>query len=193
MSSKLYSAKIEIKNAIEVLSDTKSYSQSFFNNTRIEPAKKEIKEEQIMPEPFVPPEFVSDTPKREFVPDTFSVTNSRRISPEEFKRWSSIRPNNSVSGSVFIPAQPTGESIQNKLPPYPEKAQQLGQEGLVILTIEILKDGTAGKIEIITSSGYPLLDESALKTVLNWKFVPAKVNGRAVTSTITIPIRFRLE
>lgn len=192
-SAKLYSAKVDIKNSINGLLATPSTFQPIFNNTRIESMKKDEDREQTIQESFVMPEVTAEVQVKKPVPDSFSATTSRRISPEEYKRWSKLSPNGEMVGNAFIPAQPTGEGIQNKLPVYPEQAREHGHEGLVVLTVEILRDGTVSKIEIISSSGYPLLDESAVKTVRDWKFKPATVRGHAIKSTIKIPIRFRLE
>jgi len=80
----------------------------------------------------------------------------------------------------------------NKLPPYPRLARQLGQEGLVILSVEIDEKGLARNVKIAKSSGYKLLDEAAVKTVQGWIFIPATKKGRPVPSNVEMPIRFKL-
>ena len=55
--------------------------------------------------------------------------------------------------------------FRNPAPPYPWAARRLGQEGGVLLRIAISKMGQPTRVEIQRSSGYPLLDESALTTV----------------------------
>ena len=46
---------------------------------------------------------------------------------------------------------------------------------------------------MIRSSGFAPLDESAVTTVRErWRFVPARRDGVAVESRVTVPIRFRL-
>jgi len=80
----------------------------------------------------------------------------------------------------------------NKLPPYPRLARQLGQEGLVILSVEIDEKGLARDVKIAKSSGYKLLDEAAVKTVQGWIFIPATKKGRPVSSNVEMPIRFKL-
>ncbi|MEW6026055.1 MAG: TonB family protein [Planctomycetota bacterium] len=80
----------------------------------------------------------------------------------------------------------------NKLPPYPRLARQLGQEGLVLLSVEIDENGRAREVRVARSSGYKLLDDAAVKTVRGWIFIPATKNGKPVTSKVEIPIRFKL-
>lgn len=80
----------------------------------------------------------------------------------------------------------------NPLPVYPPLARQLGQEGRVVLQVEVNENGSALSVSIIKSSGFKLLDEEALKTVKNWLFIPATKNSKPVPGTIKIPINFKL-
>lgn len=77
---------------------------------------------------------------------------------------------------------------------YPEQARRDGLEGIVLLSVEILTNGQAGSISIAGSSGQQLLDEAAIHSLRQWRFVPAKdsVSGLAVECTITIPLAFKL-
>jgi len=81
----------------------------------------------------------------------------------------------------------------NPKPPYPDVARRRGQEGVVILSVLVLKDGSVGKIRVARSSGYDLLDSAALETVARWRFVPAKVGDEPVDMEVQVPIRFKLE
>ncbi len=80
----------------------------------------------------------------------------------------------------------------NPKPDYPRIAKRRGYEGLVVLNVFVLESGNVGKIEIRKSSGYGVLDDSALDAVRNWVFIPGKKNGRAMSSWVVVPIRFDL-
>src|SRR5437879_3483898 len=81
----------------------------------------------------------------------------------------------------------------NPLPPYPLVARRLGKEGVVLLEVLVAPDGRAADVRMIRSSGFAPLDESAMTTVRErWRFVPARRDGVAVESRVTVPIRFRL-
>ena len=69
----------------------------------------------------------------------------------------------------------------------------MGEEGKVILRVQVTPQGSASEVEIRTSSGSPRLDEAAQKTVRNWKFIPAKQGDTAVQSWVLVPIIFKLE
>jgi len=83
--------------------------------------------------------------------------------------------------------------FQNQPPEYPQLAKQMHQEGLVILRVEIDQKGMPVKVEVEQSSGYQLLDRAALKAVRHWRFQPERIGNLPVKSSVTIPVRFRLE
>lgn len=59
-------------------------------------------------------------------------------------------------------------------PTYPEQARLQGWQGKVNIRVEVLSDGLPGDITVKKSSGYPLLDDAAVKAIKRWRFVPAK-------------------
>lgn len=83
--------------------------------------------------------------------------------------------------------------LKNPAPPYPPLSRRMGEEGKVILRVSVNPQGGADSVEIKTSSGSQRLDESAQKTVRNWKFIPAKRGETAVQSWVLVPIIFKLE
>lgn len=81
----------------------------------------------------------------------------------------------------------------NPKPPYPKSARRRGQEGTVLLRVLVLEDGKVGEIEIAGPSGYTVLDESALKAVKDWVFIPGKRAGKDTSSWVEVPIKFQLD
>ena len=82
---------------------------------------------------------------------------------------------------------------ENPRPDYPELARVRGYEGTVLLAAEILADGRVGNIRISKSSGYDILDESAIRNVKTWKFEPAKKFGKPHKDWVEVPYKFLLE
>jgi len=80
----------------------------------------------------------------------------------------------------------------NPKPDYPRIAKRHGYEGLVVLNVFVMESGNVGKVELKQSSGYDVLDNSALDAVRKWIFIPGKKNGRAIPSWVVVPIRFDL-
>ena len=82
----------------------------------------------------------------------------------------------------------------NPKPRYPRIARRLGAQGVVTLRVFVLKDGSVGQAAVLRSSGFRMLDNSALRTVRSaWRFLPALHKGLAVDSWVEIPIKFVLE
>lgn len=83
--------------------------------------------------------------------------------------------------------------LNNPRPPYPPLSKRLGEQGRVVLRVRIETDGSASQAEIQRSSGFDRLDQTALQTVLRWRFVPGKRNGVPEAMWFNIPINFVLE
>lgn len=81
---------------------------------------------------------------------------------------------------------------ENMPPVYPEIARVRGYEGVVLVAAEILPNGRVGNMKIRKSSGYTVLDQSALEGVKPWKFEPAKKSGKPFTIWVEVPIKFVL-
>lgn len=82
--------------------------------------------------------------------------------------------------------------LRNPLPSYPRVAREHGWEGTTLLQVEVLDDGSRGRIEILNSSGHQVLDEAAVETVRRWKFLPARSGNVPIRSIVAIPIRFQI-
>ena len=82
---------------------------------------------------------------------------------------------------------------ENPKPTYPQEAREKGHQGEVVLRVEVLINGQVGQIEIKKSSGYELLDHSALTTVKQWRFIPAKKGEASIPLWVNIPIKFQLQ
>jgi protein TonB len=99
------------------------------------------------------------------------------------------KPSNSVA---LVPAHDAAY-LNNPRPAYPSMSRRLGEEGRVMLEVQVQADGTPSKVALQRSSGFPRLDEAALEAVKRWRFVPAKRGGEAVAASVIIPMPFILE
>ena len=81
---------------------------------------------------------------------------------------------------------------ENTPPVYPEIARVRGYEGIVLVSAEVLPSGRVGELKVRKSSGYAILDQSAIKAVKPWKFEPARKSGNPFTAWVELPIKFIL-
>jgi protein TonB len=82
--------------------------------------------------------------------------------------------------------------LDNPPPAYPMTSRRAGEQGRVVLRVLVGPGGTAEEVQVLTSSGFPRLDEAARDAVRRWKFVPAKRGNEPVQAWVRIPIPFVL-
>ena len=103
---------------------------------------------------------------------------------------SSVMSGSPLSGEVSLAIPRYRE---NTHPAYPLIARIRGHEGIVILSVEIFTDGSVGSLKIKKSSGYTVLDKSALEAVKTWKFEPGRKTGKPVIMWVDVPVKFVLK
>jgi protein TonB len=84
-------------------------------------------------------------------------------------------------------------SASNQKPNYPNMSKRLGEQGTVVLRVLVKADGSAGEVEVKSSSSYPRLDQAAIDAVKTWRFNPAKIDGKAIDEWYQVPIPFKLQ
>jgi len=76
---------------------------------------------------------------------------------------------------------------------YPPEAARRHQQGTVVLMLYINGSGTLDKVEIVKSSGFPLLDAAAIREMKLSKFEPAMDGAIPVRSRAQASVTYRLE
>jgi protein TonB len=92
-----------------------------------------------------------------------------------------------VEGDVLPPRK-----IYAPQPPYPDVAKRVRREGTVVLELLIERDGTISSIRPTTEIGFGL-EESAVRTVSQWKLEPALLRGKPVPVLYRLHVRFELD
>lgn len=91
-----------------------------------------------------------------------------------------------VGGGVSAPLP-----IYKPEPEYSPEARQAKLQGTVILSLIVGSDGTARGIRVARSLGLGL-DEKAIEAVRQWRFDPAKKDGKPVPVAVDVEVSFRL-
>ena len=100
-------------------------------------------------------------------------------------------PPKPVQGRIRQGGNVTAASLINRVQPvYPPLARQTRISGTVRLHAIIGKNGGVEQLEVI--SGHPLLVQSALDAVRQWRYRPTQLNGEAVEVDTTIDVIFSL-
>jgi protein TonB len=103
-----------------------------------------------------------------------------------------------LSAKVTLPEPPArlsqgvsgGQLLSSILPEYPAAARRLRLEGEVVLLATVMEDGTVGDIKVV--KGSPLLAQSAVDAVKNWRYQPYQLNGQPVKNDTKIVVDFTL-
>ena len=93
---------------------------------------------------------------------------------------------------IVLPSS-DADYLSNPKPPYPPMSKRLGEQGKAIIRVLIGADGLPQKAELRQTSGFERLDQSALATVMKWRYVPGKRDGVAEAMWFSVPISFVLE
>lgn len=84
------------------------------------------------------------------------------------------------------------EPVARVQPKYPPKAYRNGEEGSVLVRADVDANGMPVNVAVVNRSGSRDLDNAALAAVRQWHFSPAMQNGKAVASTVEVPVDFKL-
>jgi len=113
-----------------------------------------------------------------------------------------VPENEPVESTDVLASQETQEEIelpqfqadylQNPPPVYPRLSQRLKEHGEVLLRVRVGVDGEPLEISLQQSSGHARLDQAAQKAVSQWRFEPAKSNGKPVIAWVVVPFEFAL-
>ncbi len=76
---------------------------------------------------------------------------------------------------------------------YPLEARNKGWEGTVKLEASLNKKGRIESIKLLQSSGYKILDDTAIRMVKKWRYKPVVKDGVPMDWTLRITIPFKLE
>jgi TonB family protein len=75
---------------------------------------------------------------------------------------------------------------------YPAQSQDAGEQGSVVLSVNVARDGMPMHIRVAQSSGFADLDAAAIETALNWHYVPATHDGEPHPQEIDVRVVYQL-
>lgn len=140
---------------------------------------------EATPPPFVPPPDIAiDLPVE--TSTTTAISNVTTVKP--VAKPPPPPPSDVIVGPRSNPKRPVSE------PDYPPMSKRLGEEGTVVLELYVLEDGRVGEAKVKTSSGFPRLDEAALKHVKRaWRLMPGTKNGKPEPMWYAFKVTFKIE
>jgi protein TonB len=166
-----------------------------------EPVVERIKNAVPLPEPVV--QRPKPKPEQEATPQPH-VSEASAITAQSETQISSAshQPNNKGAGTGRASADDVANDeilvstprfrVTPRPPVYPNRARDLGQEGVAMVRVKLDDEGNAAEVIILESSGYALLDHAAIRAARGWQFEPERRGGRPVIAWVHIPVHFAL-
>jgi protein TonB len=138
------------------------------------------------PPPFVPPpEVAIELPAEQAPTNAIQQTTSQRP----------VAPPPPVAAPAAVARIAPRSDPRRPLtqPEYPPASRRAGEVGTVILEVLVLENGRVGDARVKQSSGYPRLDEAAVREVKrSWRLVPGTENGKPVQMWGQFAVTFKL-
>lgn len=95
-----------------------------------------------------------------------------------------------LTGRPGVPAGIKGGKLPR--PVYPDVSRRRGEQGTVVVEVDVRADGRVDAVRVVNDAGYPRLAEAAVAAMRGAEFTPATEDGRPVPCTVPIPFRFML-
>jgi periplasmic protein TonB len=148
-----------------------------------------IQEKAVETQPIKP--VATITPSHQSTP--MPIPQNVQSAPSTRSEIPKVAPAAKSVEAPITPAVFNAAYLNNPKPLYPKISKRLGEEGIVLLKVRVLADGTAGSVSLLKSSDFDRLDQSALEAVKQWKFVAAKQGDKNIESWVSVPIAFKLD
>ena len=97
------------------------------------------------------------------------------------------------AGPVLLTSDLALACPQRVAPEYPLKARRQGEQGKVLLRVELDENGRVASARVQETSGYKRLDDAGLEAIKQWQCNAPLRNGVAVRAIALQPFNFILE
>ena len=103
------------------------------------------------------------------------------------------RPAQMQTGPVTLTSELAVSCPELNAPDYPPISRRMGEEGKLVLRVELDESGRVDNAEVINSSGYSRLDEAAMTAVKSWQCKPPLRDGEPARAIALQPFNFVLQ
>ena len=193
VSAELDLSSVELSFA-EEKAETAQVAPAFSSAPRHEarPPKPPERPPEIRPARRLQPEpaaYRFPEPKEERPRPIATTRDIRRSDVESEVPEARLQASSLAQARVDAPPKPK-RAIK---PEYPKGARQRGEQGDVVLEIEVGADGSCAAADVVASSGFAELDAAAVAAVRKARFVPGRSGSAAVSSSVGLKLSFRLK
>jgi protein TonB len=131
--------------------------------------------------PFIPPIVLDEPPPTDGPPGGSGPTGSTDGDARQV-----------IRDPIVVP--PDEDATHHlSAPDYPAAEIRANHAGTVIVRVQVLENGRIGDVELVQSSGFSRLDESALREAKRWRMRAGMRDGVPVVMWKEVPITFQLK
>lgn len=140
---------------------------------------------EVTPPPFVPPPDIAiDLPAESAPTSAITATTQKPVAKPPPPPAAVVRVPPKVNPRRPMP-------ITND--DYPPQSRRLGEEGVTQVRLYVLADGSIGDVQVVKSSGFPRLDEQAVKKLKRWRVNPGTEDGKPVPMWMELNVKWQIE
>ncbi len=167
---------------------------TLFINFITAPKPKEEFKTELQP---AKPKLEKKPQSRQLVAETPILSETEPVAPPpprepEAAKVAVAPPAQMPQGPVTLSAELSVVCPELSAPSYPPLSRRLGEEGKLMLRVELDEGGHISVAQVINSSGFKRLDDAALAAVKTWRCNPPRRNGQPVRAIALQPFNFVL-
>jgi len=160
---------------------------------KTEPVKKpptpvKVKEKQITAKTATAVQKTVQQPQ-----ERVSEPKNEKTADSEPPVVAAARPTQMPAGPVTLSSELSVSCPKLEAPVYPAISRRMGEEGKLVLRVELNEKGYVDNAKVINSSGYERLDNAALTAVKGWHCNPAQRDGQPARAIALQPFNFVLQ
>lgn len=143
----------------------------------------------------IQPKVVEQVRPQQIVAQAPAINTTDLVAPppKPVLAVSDLAPTPLPTAPVALSTELAAACTQRDAPKYPPVSQRMGEEGTVVLAVELNEMGVVASAKIHHSSGFSRLDEAGLTAIRRWRCTPTQRNGAPVKTTALQPFKFVLE
>jgi periplasmic protein TonB len=175
-----------------------AFASGFANNgvryveTILQTKEIQIEKPKDLPPP-PPPVDLKERPPVQVVAPDINITVPVDAPPPPIQAVTTQHVEAPPPPRAIVPGTPVKPSfVPNVQDYYPDASRRAGEEGRATVKVCVAATGKIDSVEIVTTTGHPMLDDAALKVARAFRFKPATSEGKPVASCPSLPVKFEL-
>jgi protein TonB len=143
--------------------------------------------------PPPPPVDLKERPPVQVIAPDINITVPADAPPPPIQVVTTQKPEAPPPPRAIVPGTNIKQTYQPDISDYyPESSRRAGEEGRATIKVCVNVQGKIDSADVQTSSGFPALDQAAVRLAKASRFKPATQEGRPISNCVGLPVKFTL-